>query len=42
MSATLFAWMAPNILKNHYICQRILVDKHSPKIPLNCNKSNDD
>lgn len=38
MSATLFACLA--IVKNHYICPRILVDKHSPK--LNCNKSNDD
>ncbi len=40
MSATLFACLT--IAKNRYICPRILVDKHSPKIPLICNKSNDD
>lgn len=38
MSATLFTCLT--IVKNRYICPRILVDKHSPK--LNCNKSNDD
>lgn len=39
MSATLF-FACLTIVKNRYICPRILVDKHSPK--LNCNKSNDD
>lgn len=37
MSAALFAWMALYIVKNRYICLRILVDKHLPN-----KKSNDD